>query len=157
MIIVIGVDVALESGVSRHSETQISQLWLRRLAPRGGGGQGSFLPTFGRLWMVDQATCPPALPSFRPTSEAQGLTRKGGDTACQASIVIIRSAIQWVAKMSTMLTLLGIVAQAHPGWHVPNKRDNNKRGRLKVDLILRQVAGRNHFRHSSIIARCVCS
>ena len=122
-------------------------------------GKGASCPPLGvgRLLMVDQATCPPALPSFRPTSEAQGLTRKGGHTACQSSIVIIRSAIQWVAKMSTMLTLLGIVAQAHPGWHVPNKRDNNKRGRLKVDLILRQVAAGNHFRHSSIIARCVCS
>ena len=120
-------------------------------------GKGASCPPLGagRLWMVDQATCPPALPSFRPTSEEQGLTRKGVHTACQASILIIRS--DGLAKMSTMLTLLGIVAQAHPGWHVPNKRDNNKRGRLKVDLILRQVAGRNHFRHSSIIARCVCS
>ena len=53
MIIVIGVDVALESGVSRHSETQISQLWLRRLAPRRDGGQGSFLPTFGGWKVVD--------------------------------------------------------------------------------------------------------
>ena len=100
MIIVIGVDVALESGVSRQSETQISCFGSVAWHQGETVGKGASCPPLGvgRLWMVDQATCPPALPSFRPTSEAQGLTRKGGDTACQASIVIIRSAIRWVGK-----------------------------------------------------------